>query len=107
MNLLSLLNPFRQKSETKRFHEITKLGGEYSPLSGSQSSALSYRESYTGWVYTAVTAIANGVAKLPFHLLNDRDKQIDHEYLKLLSYSLFEGITSSLKLTGSAYIWKM
>lgn len=104
MNLLQYLNPFR--SEQKRFHEITKLGGEYSPLNPYRTSALNLSESYTGWVYTSVSTIANNVAKLPFHLLNERDKQIDHEYLKLLSYDLFEAITSYLKLRGTAYIWK-
>lgn len=38
--------------------------------------------------------------------MSDSDKQIDHEYLKLIDYSLIEAITSYLKLSGTVYIWK-
>lgn len=89
----------------KRFHEITKLGWSYSPFFAS-SRALSYKEAYKSRVYTCVTQIANSTAKLPFHLLNDRDKAIDHEYLKLITYPLLEWIVSFLKLNGTCFIWK-
>lgn len=50
--------------------------------------------------------IANSTAKLPRHLLDEKDKQVNHDYLDLITYSLIEGIVSYLKLTGTAYIWK-
>lgn len=100
-----LTTPLFAGISEKRFHEITKLGGEYSPLDARSGSVLNYRDAYRGWVYSAVSQIANGVAKLPFHLLNEKDAQMDHEYLKLIDYSLLEGITSFLKLTGTVYIW--
>lgn len=99
-----LLTPLSFGSQ-KRFHEISKLGGSYSPFYPSTNEP-TITEAYAWWVFTAVTSIAWGVAKLPFHLLNDSDKQIDHEYLKLINYSLLEGIASFLKLTWTVYIWK-
>lgn len=105
MNLKDLINKIPLLWNQKRYHEITKLWGEYSPFL-PRNHSISYKEAYIGWVYTAITIIATTTAKLPFHVTGKWDKQIEHEYSDLITYSLIENIVSYLKLCGRVYIWK-
>ena len=70
-------------------------------------SRTDYLKEYKGWVYTCVSTIASRTASLDYHVLSPTGKQIDHEYLSLITYDLIEQIASFLKLNGSCYVWKV
>lgn len=80
----------------------------YSPYSQAQMSRGDYLGLYTGWIYTAVTAIADSVSDLEYQLLANEDsvEGIDHKYMDLITTDLLSSITSFLKLTWEAYIYK-
>lgn len=84
-----------------------KMGGEYTSLPLLQMSRTDYLHEYKGWVYAAISTIASRVGVLDYHLLNDRQKPIEHEYLNFITYDLLESVASFIKLNGSCYVWKV
>lgn len=84
-----------------------RLGGEYTSQQLRTMSRTDYLKEYKGWVFTCVSTIASRTASLDYHLLSDTGKQIDHEYLKFITYDLIEQIASFIKLNGSCYVWKV
>lgn len=102
--IINILNTPVSMLLSKRYHEITKLGGGYAPFYAKWDS-LSYIESYKGWVYSAVTLIAQSTAKLERHIVDKNGKQIDHPYEDLITYWLIEAVVSYMKLSGTCYIW--
>lgn len=77
-----------------------------------------YINSYRGWVYACVRAIAHEVAKIELVLYRRKGKKIEiveeHEALETLErvndfqtrFNFFEGIVGYLELVGEAFIYK-
>jgi HK97 family phage portal protein len=93
--------------QIKRFHDIMKMWGDYTSLWLRNMTRTDYLKEYKGWVYAAVSTISSRVGVLDFHLLDEKEKPIDHEYLKFITYDLLESISSFIKLNGSCYVWKV
>ena len=66
-----------------------------------------YVKFFTGWQYAAITAIADSVSWLNYRLSDWKDKQIFHPYLEYVTPELLQNISVFMKMTGSAYVWKV
>jgi len=62
---------------------------------------------FIGWQYAAITAIWDSVSWLNFRLSDWKDNQIFHPYLEFVTPELIQNITIFMKMTGSAYVWKV
>lgn len=62
---------------------------------------------FIGWQYAAITAIADSVSGLNYRLSDGKDKQIFHPYLEFVTPELLQNISIFMKMTGSAYVWKV
>lgn len=80
-----------RKSSDKWFYEYPHYGS-INPRRLSKSEYLRY---YDSWVWLAVSTIASDFSALDFRLQKD-GKDIDHEYLKLITVPLLENIASYL-----------
>lgn len=101
----SLKKSLKIFSKEKRYHEVTKVGGTFSPIYLGRHR-VDYLGEYQWWVFTAISVIAQRSASLDYHFLDERWETIDSEYTSLITYNLIEACVSYLKLTGSCYIWK-
>ena len=66
-----------------------------------------YVKFFIGWQYAAITAIADSVSGLNYRLSDGKDKQIFHPYLEFVTPELLQNIAIFMKMTGSAYVWKV
>ena len=66
-----------------------------------------YNSYFTGWQYAAITAIADSVSELNFRLWDEKDQTIIHEYLDFITPELLQNIVVFMKMTGTAYVWKV
>lgn len=66
-----------------------------------------YVDFFIGWQYAAITAIADSVSTLNYRLSDWKDKQIFHPYLEFVTPELLQNIAIFMKMTGSAYVWKV
>ena len=66
-----------------------------------------YVNFFIGWQYAAITAIWDSVSWLNFRLSDWKDNQIFHPYLEFVTPELIQNITIFMKMTGSAYVWKV
>lgn len=87
-------------SSEGQFYPLTNTSYRVNHLTRSD-----YLRLYTGWQYLAVSTIADSVSDLDYGVYQ-WEEQVEHEDLWLVSYELLQQITSSLQLTGSAYLYK-
>ena len=66
-----------------------------------------YVKFFIWWQYAAITAIADSVSTLNYRLSDGKDKQISHPYLEFVTPELLQNISVFMKMTGSAYVWKV
>lgn len=81
------------------------LNSSYSDTHLSQSD---YLRLYTGWVYLAVSTIANTVAGLERSLTKTQDstQELNHKHRPLITSSLLNRVVSYVQLNGSCYLYK-
>ncbi|MDO4713848.1 MAG: hypothetical protein Q4B28_04300 [bacterium] len=66
-----------------------------------------YISFFVGRQYAAITAIADSLSGLNWRLANKKDQEIQHEYLEFITPELIHNIAVFMKMTGTAYIWKI
>ena len=66
-----------------------------------------YVKFFTGWQYAAITAIADSVSWLNYRLWDGKDNEIHHEYLDFINPDLLQNIAIFMKMTWTAYVWKV
>lgn len=66
-----------------------------------------YVNFFVGRQYAAITAIADSLAGLNWRLANKKDQEIQHEYLEYITPELLQNIAIFIKMTGTAYVWKI
>ena len=66
-----------------------------------------YVKFFIGWQYAAITAIADTVSSLDYRLSDWHDKQINHKYMDLITPDLIQNIAIFMKMTWTAYVWKV
>ena len=66
-----------------------------------------YVKFFTGWQYAAITAIADSVSWLNYRLSDGKDHQINHKYLDFVTPDLIQNIAIFMKMTWTAYVWKV
>lgn len=66
-----------------------------------------YVKFFIGRQYAAITAIADSVSCLNYRLSDSHDKQINHKYLELVTPDLIQNISIFMKMTWTAYVWKV
>ena len=66
-----------------------------------------YVKFFIGWQYAAITAIADSVSSLDYRLSDWHDKQINHKYMDLITPDLIQNIAIFMKMTWTAYVWKV
>lgn len=87
--------------------------GNFSPMTNTSygvktMTTTDYIKLYTSWQYLAVSTIANSVSDLDRSLTRTKndDKEINHKHFDLITFDLLLKITSSVQLTGSAFLYK-
>lgn len=66
-----------------------------------------YVNFFVGWQYAAITAIADSLSGLNWRLADKQDKEIKHEYSDFITPELLQNIAIFMKMTGTAYVWKV
>ena len=66
-----------------------------------------YVKFFIGWQYAAITAIADSVSWLNYRLSDGKDHQINHKYLDFITPDLIQNIAIFMKMTWTAYVWKV
>ena len=66
-----------------------------------------YVKFFIWWQYAAITAIADTVSSLDYRLSDWHDKQINHKYMDLITPDLIQNIAIFMKMTWTAYVWKV
>ena len=66
-----------------------------------------YVKFFIGWQYAAITAISDTVSSLDYRLSDWHDKQINHKYMDLITPDLIQNIAIFMKMTWTAYVWKV
>lgn len=66
-----------------------------------------YVNFFVGWQYAAITAIADSLSGLNWRLADKQDKEIKHEYSEFITPDLLQNIAIFMKMTGTAYVWKV
>lgn len=66
-----------------------------------------YINFFVGRQYAAITAIADSLSGLNWRLANKKDQAIQHEYLEYITPELINNIAVFMKMTGTAYVWKI
>lgn len=66
-----------------------------------------YVNFFVGWQYAAITAIADSLSGLNWRLADKQDKEIKHEYSDYITPDLLQNIAIFMKMTGTAYVWKV
>ena len=66
-----------------------------------------YVKFFIGWQYAAITAIADSVSWLNYRLWDGKDNEIHHEYLDFVNPDLLQNIAIFMKMTWTAYVWKV
>ena len=66
-----------------------------------------YISFFVGRQYAAITAIADSLSGLNWRLANKKDQAIQHEYLEYITPELINNIAVFMKMTGTAYVWKI
>lgn len=66
-----------------------------------------YVNFFVGRQYAAITAISDSLAGLNWRLANKKDQEIQHEYLEYITPELISNIAIFIKMTGTAYVWKI
>lgn len=66
-----------------------------------------YINFFVGRQYAAITAIADSLSGLNWRLANNKDQEIQHEYLDYVTPELIHNIVVFMKMTGTAYVRKI
>lgn len=66
-----------------------------------------YVNFFVSWQYAAITAIADSLSGLNWRIANKQDKEIKHEYSDFITPELLQNIAIFMKMTGTAYVWKV
>lgn len=66
-----------------------------------------YVNFFVSWQYAAITAIADSLSGLNWRLADKQDKEIKHEYSDYITPDLLQNIAIFMKMTGTAYVWKV
>ena len=66
-----------------------------------------YINFFVGRQYAAITSIADSLSGLNWRLANKKDQAIQHEYLEYITPELINNIAVFMKMTGTAYVWKI
>ncbi len=72
-------------------------------LSNAEIASLGFR----GWQYIAITTIADAFKGLQFRLYNKKWDEIQNEAMDFITPKFLEYIAIFMKMTGTAYVWKM
>ncbi|MFC2494763.1 MAG: phage portal protein [Candidatus Absconditicoccaceae bacterium] len=66
-----------------------------------------YVNFFVGWQYAAITAISDSLSGLNWRIADKQDKEIKHEYSGFITPELLQNIAIFMKMTGTAYVWKV
>ena len=66
-----------------------------------------YVNFFVSWQYAAITAIADSLSGLNWRIADKQDKEIKHEYSDFITPELLQNIAIFMKMTGTAYVWKV
>ena len=66
-----------------------------------------YVNFFVGWQYAAITAISDSLSGLNWRIADKQDKEIKHEYSDFITPELLQNIAIFMKMTGTAYVWKV
>lgn len=105
MSFISKVKQFIGINDSQAGQFYPLLNSSYSDTHLSQSD---YTRLYTGWVYLAVSTIANTVAWLEWSLTRNADStnEIEHKHRPLITSSLLNKVVSYVQLNGSCYLYK-
>lgn len=100
--MLERLKWIFKKSVTEDFYPIFWTYSQEKTIKSDE-----YVKFFTSWQYAAITAIADSIAGLNYRLANNKDEAISHEYLDLITPELLQNIAVFMKMTWTAYVWKV